>query len=247
MIQDDAFSVVWIDPASGAMSRVTLEGRGEELPKARKPDFEAAFVGPGRAVTVLGSGSSDRRRHKASVDLDSGRVEVTDLGPLFDAVEARIGVRPNVEGAVLAGGVLRLFHRGAGPGASATVDVAGSVLEGRAVELVGHAFYDLGFAGGVPLHFTDAAAFGGQTLYLAVAEGTPNAIDDGPVVGAAVGFLAGEQARYTFLEEPSGERSCRKVEGITFDPARKTIWAVTDPDDPERPAELCVIALEGFF
>ncbi|MDI1482331.1 hypothetical protein [Polyangium sp. y55x31] len=247
VIQDDAFSVVWVDPASGEMSRATLAGSGEELPKARKPDFEAAFVGPGRAVTVLGSGSAERRRHKASVDLDSGRVHVTDLGALFDAVEARIGVRPNVEGAVLAGEVLRLFHRGAGPRASAIVDVVGSVLEGRAVEVLGHAFYDLGFAGGVPLHFTDAAVFGGRTLYLAVAEGTPNAIDDGPVVGAAVGILAGDQARYAMLEEPSGEGSCRKVEGITFDPERKTIWAVTDPDDPERPAELCVIALEGFF
>ncbi|HVK67536.1 MAG TPA: hypothetical protein VM694_23785 [Polyangium sp.] len=247
VIQDDAFSVVWVDPASGAMSRVRLEGSGEELPKPKKPDFEAAFVGPGRAVTVLGSGSAAVRRHKASVDLDSGRVQVTDLGPLFDAVEARIGVRPNIEGAVLAGEVLRLFHRGAGPGASATVDVAASVLHGRAVELFGHVLYDLGVAGGVPLHFTDAAAFGGRTLYLAVAEGTPNAIDDGPVVGAAVGFVAGEQARYAMLEEPSGEGSCRKVEGITFDPERKTIWAVTDPDDPERPAELCAIALEGFF
>ncbi|MRG97459.1 hypothetical protein GF068_36855 [Polyangium spumosum] len=174
-------------------------------------------------------------------------MHVADLGALFDAVEARLGIRPNIEGAVLSGEVLRLFHRGAGAGASAVVNVAKNALEGRGVELFGQVVYDLGFAGGVPLHFTDATAFGGRTLYLAVAEGTPNAIDDGPVVGAAVGFFAGDQARYALLEEPSGEGSCRKVEGITLDPARKTIWAVTDPDDPERPAELCEIGLEGFF
>ena len=247
VIQDDAFSVAWIDPDSGVMERVTLKGSGGALPKAQKPDFEAAFVGPGRAVTILGSGSADTRRHKASLDLDSSRVHVTDLGALFDAVEARIGIRPNIEGAVLSGEVLRLFHRGAGGGASATVDVARSALEGRGVELLGHAEFDLGRAGGVPLHFTDATAFGGRTLYLAVAEGTPNAIDDGPVVGAVVGFLGEDQARYAILEEPSGEGSCRKVEGIALDPARKTIWAVTDPDDPERPAELCEVALGGFF
>ncbi|MDI1446080.1 hypothetical protein [Polyangium sp. 6x1] len=247
VIQDDAFSVVWVDPASEAISRVTLEGSGEELPKSKKPDFEAAFVGPGRVVTLLGSGSADTRRHKASLDLDHGRVHVADLGPLFDAVEARLGARPNIEGAVLSGEVLRLFHRGAGRVASAIVDVARGALEGRGVELLGHRMYDLGFAGGVPLHFTDAAAFGGRTLYLAVAEGTPNAIDDGPVVGAAVGFFAGDRAKYAILEEPSGEGSCRKVEGLAFDPERKAIWAVTDPDDPERPAELCRIALDGFF
>ena len=127
------------------------------------------------------------------------------------------------------------------------MDVARGALEGRAVEVLGHVSYDLGIAGGVPLHFTDAVVFGERTLYLAVAEGTPNAIDDGPVVGAAVGFFAGDEARYARLEDPSGEGSCRKVEGIALDPERQTIWAVTDPDDPERPAELCSITLEGFF
>ncbi len=247
VIQDDASSAVWFDPDSGAITRVVLEGSGEALPKARKPDFEAAFVGPGRVVTILGSGSTEKRRQRATLDLDSGSVRMADVGPLFDAVEARIGVKPNIEGAVLSGEVLRLFHRGAGEVSSATVDVSVEALEGRGMLLLGHAWYDLGHAEGVPLHFTDATAFGEKTLYLAVAEGTPNAIDDGPIAGAVVGLLAGEHARYAILEEPSGEGSCRKVEGIVIDPGRGTIWAVTDPDDPDRPAELCSIVLEGFF
>lgn len=83
-------------------------------------------------------------------------------------------------------------------------------------------------------------------LYLAVAEDAPNAIDDGPVAGAAVGVLSNGRARYAMLEEQDGTPSRRKVEGIALDPATRAAYLVTDPDDPGRPAELLRVALEGF-
>jgi hypothetical protein len=81
-------------------------------------------------------------------------------------------------------------------------------------------------------------------VYIAAAEDTPNAIDDGPVVGAAVGLLDGDVARYALLEEPDGTRSPRKIEGITFDPETGTGWLVTDADDPAKPADLCAFTLD---
>ena len=83
-------------------------------------------------------------------------------------------------------------------------------------------------------------------IYLAVAEDTPNAVDDGPITGAALGVLSKGEARFTLLEEPDGTLTTRKVEGIVIDRETRSTYLVTDPDDPERPAELCQVDLEGF-
>jgi len=245
LVQDDAHEAVWIDPRSRALEPVALEGRGERLPKAHKPDFEAAFVGPGRVITILGSGSAATRRRAARLE-PGGAIRYLDCGAVFDALAARIGALPNVEGAILLGDVLRLFHRGAGLVPSAVIDVPAAALEGGEVRVLSFAHHDLGRVGDVPLHFTDAASFGAAALYLAVAEDTPNAIDDGPIAGAAVGLLHGDEARYAILAEPDGRPTARKVEGIAADPRSGETWLVTDPDDPARPAELCTVRLEGF-
>ena len=119
-------------------------------------------------------------------------------------------------------------------------------LEAQEAEVSELQRYDLGTARGVPLTFTDAAPCGSRTMYLAVAEDTPNAVDDGPIAGASVGLLDGESASYTLLLEPDGTPTTKKVEGVAFDPRTRTGYLVTDPDDPERAAELCAFSFEGF-
>ena len=102
--------------------------------------------------------------------------------------------------------------------------------------------YDLGRAAGVPLTFTDATRGpDGAIAYLAVAEDTPNAIDDGPVVGAAIGVIRDGAASWTLILEPDGTPSVRKFEGLALDPEGGA-WVITDADDPEKPAELCKLA-----
>jgi hypothetical protein len=246
VVQDDAASAVWIDPVTKRTERLVLEGSGEQLEKSKKPDFEVAFIGPGRTVTILGSGSSPLRRRGAMVDLDTNAVRIVDYGALFGALENALGVVPNLEGATPWKNVLRLFHRGAGTDRSATIDVSLDVLEGHPPRVLGVVPFDLGDVGGVPLHFTDAACFGERIVYLAVAEDTPNAIDDGPILGAAIGLIDAHGATWTPLNEPSGEVSRRKVEGIAIDPKQGTIYAVTDPDDPDKLAELLTICLTEF-
>jgi hypothetical protein len=74
----------------------------------------------------------------------------------------------------------------------AQVDGAGDARVGGAgeVEVGGAQAYDLGAVGGVALAVTDAVALpDGRVLVSAAAEDTPNAVDDGPVVGAAIALL----------------------------------------------------------
>ncbi|MEO7327779.1 MAG: hypothetical protein ABI193_04335 [Minicystis sp.] len=249
VVQDDASSAAWVDPGTFAVELLRIEGDGGHRTKAEKLDFEAAFVAFGGTIYILGSGSTKARRRVARVEPFAGAhstVLVVDCTPLFEALEAALGGMPNIEGAVLEGSSVRLFHRGCAGDPSATMLVPLRALEGHEAPVSELQRYDLGSAAGVPLTFTDAAPCGSRTMYLAVAEETPNAVDDGPIAGAAVGLLDGERASYTLLLEPDGTPTKKKVEGVAFDPRTKMGYLVTDPDDPKQPAELCAFSFEGF-
>lgn len=247
VVQDDALAVAWVDPRTGAIERVALEGEGGALVKAKKPDFESAFVGRDGKVTLLGSGSTSTRYRAALLDIaGGGAARFLDCAPLFHAIGAQLGAAPNLEGAVQLGERLHLFHRGSGADLSAIAEVSAGAIGADAVTVLTLTRCDLGTAAGVPLTFTDATACGDAMVYLAVAEDTPNAVDDGPIAGAAVGVIAGGRARFALLEEADGTLSKRKVEGIAVDQETRSTYLVTDPDDPARPAELCRVDLEGF-
>src|SRR4051812_45026479 len=62
VVQDDATSAAWVDPVTGAVLHLVLEGDGGPLKKAEKPDYEAAFIGFGGTIYIVGSGSAPRRR-----------------------------------------------------------------------------------------------------------------------------------------------------------------------------------------
>lgn len=246
VIQDDAASVVWVDLFSRQTELVVLDGDGGQLEKKQKPDFEVAFSGPGRVITILGSGSARNRRRRAVLDVETNEVKLFDDTALFEALEQALGVIPNLEGGVIWQNQLRLFHRGAGSEKSAMVDLNLDVLQGAPPDVSSVKHVDLGLvAHGVPLHFTDATTYDEKLLYVAVAEDTPNAIDDGPVVGAVVGYLDELGATWTPLLEASGEMTTRKVEGLAVDSRSGKLFGVTDPDDPEKLAELLYIELAG--
>jgi hypothetical protein len=78
-----------------------------------------------------------------------------------------------------------------------------------------------------------------------VAEDTPNAIDDGPIVGAAVGVIRPGRARYARIAGPEGSPSLHKFEGLALEADARSGWLVTDPDDEAEPAQLCRLELAG--
>lgn len=265
-VQDDALSGVWVDPLTLSIEKVALLGRGQRLSKKKKADFEAAFAGPDGCIYVLGSGGNERRKLVVRYDPESGDVDVMSAATLHEAIATRLGRAPNIEGAVLAGDMVRLFHRanGKAAGLNATFDVTLDTLCSGGHHIDDEARYDLGSVtaesasasqgpyrmpegqetSGVALTFTDATALGdGRILFLAGAEDSEDAIADGPVLGAAIGLLEGEGGRFAMLLEADGRPSHRKVEGVALVPGGALV--VTDPDDVERPSELCEVALEG--
>ncbi len=244
IVQDDATHAAWQRPGGVTPVRVVPAVDGHELfssaegTKHLKPDFEAAFPA-GDGVLLLGSGSTPARMRSSLVT--RSRFVVHDLPHVYAAAASALELpvdRLNLEGACLLGDRVRWFQRGnsAAGVPSASVDVAVTALTGGPVAVGGVRRYDLGAVGGVALAVTDAVALpDGRVVVSAAAEDTPNAVDDGPVVGAALALLDGDRVTDVAPLPESGS-GAYKVEGlavreVTGDGVR--LLAVVDADDPD--------------
>jgi hypothetical protein len=240
IVQDDATHAAWQRPGGVTPVRVVPAVDGHELfssaegTKHLKPDFEAAFPA-GDGVLLLGSGSTPARMRSSLVT--RSRFVVHDLPHVYAAAASALELpvdRLNLEGACLLGDRVRWFQRGnsAAGVPSASVDVAVTALTGGPVAVGGVRRYDLGAVGGVALAVTDAVALpDGRVVVSAAAEDTPNAVDDGPVVGAALALLDGDR-----VTDVAPLPEAYKVEGlavrdVTGDGVR--LLAVVDADDTD--------------
>jgi hypothetical protein len=261
--QDDSTHAAWWTPRSTSAVRLFPPVEGLDAfseadgTKALKPDLEAACEvardgAPG--VLFLGSGSTPARMRGALVVRDErgNSVCTADLAPLYQTVAVVLGIEPtevNIEGSCRLGDRLRLFNRGnlrAGlSSASVDVDLAAlvaSVLDGRPAEdvtVAGPVWYELGAVDGIGLAVTDAIALpDGTVLISAAAEDTPNAVDDGPVVAAALAIVVdGGLTDLALL--PTGDGPAHKVEGLALrraDRSGASLVAVFDADDPAAPS-----------
>ena len=244
IVQDDATHAAWLRPGGVTAVRVTPPVDGHELfssaagTKHLKPDFEAAFPA-GDGVLLLGSGSTPARTRVSRVTRDG--FEVHDLPEVYAAVAAALGLTGgglNLEGACRLGDGVRWFQRGnsAAGVPTASVDLPVAALTGGAVSVGAVRRYDLGAIDGVALAVTDAVALpDGRVLVSAAAEDTPNAVDDGPVVGAALALLDGERVT-DVAPLPAGGSGAYKVEGLAVREvtgAGVRLVAVVDADDPD--------------
>ena len=238
--------------------------------KGFKLDLEACTAVPdgrgGEMLLGLGSGSSPRRERilrVADVGAPHPYVELREAITFYARLrEARefSGSELNVEGAVWRGGHVLLLNRGNGAAvdgysavdATCEVDWAAllAYLDGPggnpapAPQSIRQ--YDLGTIDGWRLGFTDAAAVGDALVYTATAEASPNAVDDGPVAGSALGVIGADgDVRWTELEYATGGRFDGKVEGLARGTRPGTMYVIVDRDDPHRPSELCEVELAG--
>jgi len=275
VVQDDACFVALVDPWRGQVDALALpagEGGLRQFDDRRgnkrfKPDFEACAVLPWAGVEAFlafGSGSSGQRESVAVVEA-SGQARIYQAGGLYAHLRAAktfSGSELNVEGAVFADGLLRLFNRGNGavrdglPPCDASGELSAAELEAYlrdpgqcpVPELRGIVQYDLGRVAGSRLTFTDAmATTDGGFLYIAAAEDSIDVLTDGRVAGSAVGVVDQAQGcRWIELREADGGLFAAKVEGVCAVPGRKDrLYMVIDEDDPARPSQLCEIALAG--
>ncbi|HEY0017382.1 MAG TPA: hypothetical protein VGC13_13815 [Longimicrobium sp.] len=238
--------------------------------KRFKLDLEACATVPDACgdemVVAFGSGSSALRERVLHVRDAAGpapRVELrealTFYARLRDAAEFA-GSELNVEGAVWRAGRLVLLNRGNGAAVDgrqpvdATCEVEWAALRAYLDGPGAHPApgpenviqYALGEIDGCRLTFTDAAAFGGALVYTATAEASPNAVDDGPVAGSAVGIIGADgEARWTVLENAAGAGFDAKVEGLARGPRPGTLYVVVDRDDPHLASQLCEVELAG--
>jgi hypothetical protein len=225
-----------------------LSGDGNALPKAGKPDFEAAVVVGDAAVYLLGSGSTPQRCRVARLDVARRLVALEDRTSLYDAVHRALNltVRPNIEGAAVAGDQLLLLHRGVGGAPSACLTCDARALGEDAAVIHAIEWLALGTLDGVPLGCTDLAlAANGRRFFVAAAEDTADAVADGAVAGSVLGVLGGGATRSVPIVDASGRLLRAKIEGLVIDPDARGAWLLSDADDPRRPAELCRVELAG--
>lgn len=208
--------------------------------KHEKLDLESCCV-IGDALFAFGSGSSEKR--ETIIRLDDRGATPLPSPALYAAIRAAVGGAINLEGAAVVDGELWLFHRGNTSAADRPAVVR--VPTDLAPRVLGVERFDLGAIDGIRYGFTDATPLDdGRVLFLAAAEASPNAIDDGTVLGTLLGIIEGGEVRSTPL---AFEGKPIKAEGITLDPKNPArAYVVDDPDDPDRATRLYELALDGF-
>ncbi|MBL8609393.1 MAG: hypothetical protein JNL38_18830 [Myxococcales bacterium] len=238
----DAVSPVLVPHAPGG-ARQFDDRRGN---KADKLDLEAAAL-HGGSLLAFGSGSTPARRSVVAWD-GAAAPRVVELSAFYDELTRALaaGGTLNVEGAVVVGDRLFFAHRGNGD-ASGTSRVGSTSAD----ELFRHADgrgpcprvgdvieIGLGRVGGTPLTVTDLFDDDGVLSFVASAEASPDAVRDGPVAGSVVGTL-GSPAGARLVVDADGRPFTGKIEGAAR--ARGALFAITDRDDPDAPAELLLL------
>lgn len=266
--QDDVNALALLDEASGQIEPLLLppgaDGRRSFSDatgnKALKLDLEACVTLPGGRLLAIGSGSRPARERLVIVDADR-RVTVVEAHALYSMLareHAFAGSELNIEGAVVIGDSLRLFQRGnGGPrGELLPVDATGDLplapllawlehpnSEPPSLERVQQ--YELGRIAGVRLSFCDAALLpDGRVAFVAGAEDSPDAYQDGEVVGCRFGIIDGDEVRTADVVEGSGAPTRLKLEGLELRRAIEGGWefdVVADMDDPDTPTLLGVL------
>jgi hypothetical protein len=170
-------------------------------------------------------------------------VSVVDAAALYANLRAAIGGPVNLEGAVIVGKEVWLFHRGNTSAADAPAVAVVHISVLRAYMDVGAEpsidrveRWKLGEHETVKFGFTDACTRpdSDDIFVTFAAEASADAIADGAVIGSRVGRVEGELVRYTDVAGMRGEPL--KIEAIGFSGPR--MWLSVDRDDPDVPAML---------
>ena len=244
---DDGVIRAVLLPPDAAGQRVFDDTRGN---KAEKLDLEASVTLRNGSFVAFGSGAAPARERV--VVWAPGRPPAVVAAPaLYREVRAAVTHgkgRLNIEGAVVRGARLELFHRGndvRGASSNAIVELRCDETErwlaGAAIPRVASVTtVELGDERGVPYGFTDAVAIDDdRVVVLACAEDSASAITDGAILGSRVGMLAGRELTMVDVHDARGSRSLLKLEGIERRQGSTTEFDVAvDLDRPSVPAML---------
>jgi hypothetical protein len=238
-------------PARASGGRVFDDASGN---KHEKLDLEACVALTDGRLVAFGSGSMAVRERLVVWNGDESPAAIVDAAALYAELRGGVtdGERLNLEGAVVAGQRLLIFHRGndAPRGSAAPVNaVAELALDdfmrwldhaGAPPRVVATTRVDLGAIDGVPFGFTDAVAVDAERIVvLACAEDSACAVSDGPVLGARIGVLDERGLRMVDVYERDGQPTRLKLEGIERRPGSDVEFdVVADVDRPDAAARL---------
>lgn len=264
--QDDANFFGTVDLETGAVGSIALpvgeggkrlfdDGRGTKL---FKTDLEAIVALPDGSVLGIGSGALAKRMRGIHwrPATEPREIDATAFYESLAKETSFAGSQLNLEGAVAfqrdGKTWLRLFQRGNGAKVDgvAAIDASAEVplddfLAGRATTVRNIREYDLGGADGIRLTFSDATNTpDGSTAFVASAEDSPSATEDGRLAGVVIGAIDATTgvARYGRILEADGTPSTRKLEGLAWDATRGQWLAIEDTDDPNVPSRLLVLS-----
>jgi hypothetical protein len=229
--------------------------------KRLKLDLEAATELPDGRLLLFGSGSSPARQTLVLVT-KAGTVHWVDGSDLYANLRREplfAGSELNLEGALVVGDVLHLVQRGNGAPQPTVlpVNAIGELpLEelarwldgiGPAPELTRIRRYELGRGGRARFGFTDVALHhDGSLVFIACAEDSPDATQDGEVLGCRFGVIEGGGVRWNDVVESDGAPCRHKLEGIEGARHDPTLFeVVADPDDASRPALGALLRVTG--
>jgi hypothetical protein len=220
-----------------------------EIPKPRKPDYEAAALidwNNGRWLILFGSGSMSPHRDSALIARpgEPFQTRKASLRPFYNAmVRAGIPAKSiNIEAAANSRRTVLLFNRGTNSMITTGVgSFAGWLIQGQRlpsftihpVALPAVKGFNPGISGATMLNDS-------IVLFCGSVEATTDWAKDGEILGSGIGILRilkdgrPELLRWTMLKSPEGQLMRKKLEGIEVlrgDPGVVTLRCVTDNDN----------------
>jgi hypothetical protein len=230
--------------------------------KKAKPDLESITHippyehAPHGALLVVPSMSRKTRINGMLLALDQDQqpteqvipIDFSELRPKLTELVQEL----NIEGIVISTATVKLFHRGSKDKSKSAVfelDAAqflNDLHDSHTISpkrILKTTEYELGIIEDVPLQFTDAVRLPeGRILFLATAENSTNAYDDGVTHGSAAGILdsAGKIKQITLFEGKE------KLEGVSakLKGSKINLLLVSDTDNQTKPANLFSAELE---
>ncbi|MBU3122754.1 hypothetical protein KN811_04980 [Sinomicrobium sp. 2019215] len=236
------------------VSDPALSGPDGIIPKPDKPDFEALEIitYKGRKnLFLFGSGSkSPQRDVMVQVDPETKqKVHTFSLEKLYDRIRNNHipeGRELNIEAAAVNGDRLYLFHRGSNLILDYSLNAFFRYIDGNTDYPEPRAFQaELPRINGIEAGFSGATAIPGENkiLFTASVEDTPNAIDDGEILGSFTGIVNcaelkdGYRPDTVLLSESTEKEEALKikVESVAIlrqlSPRKIRIALVTDSDN----------------
>ena len=225
--------------------------------KKQKPDFEALFwlndqrLG-GEGLVVLPSGSKPNRfiavfvPLTAEATLNLKGIVRFDMSPYYNSI-LKQEKELNIEGVFMEQELLVLFHRGNSDNdqnrffefkKSELVDLILGENKKLLFSIEKTEIVDVGAIDGIKLTLTDIALFEGRRYFLAAAENTSNAIDDGEIKGTVLGeLIAGSQVRTIATFEN------QKFEGLSLQRRDNKIIIFSMVSDNDKASETSSLSI----